>query len=72
MVVQHDLDRQAGEGFPHEAETRLRVRCGRLPVAGAVGNEHHQPVDRQTLQRGPRERDVTVVRGIEGAAEDAG
>jgi hypothetical protein len=36
------------------------------------GDEHDEPVDRQAVERGLRERDVTVVRRVEGAAEDAG
>jgi hypothetical protein len=70
VVVQDDLGWQACEGGVREAQARAGIGDD-APVPGASRDENHEAVDRQTLERGPRERDVAVVRRIEGAAEDA-
>jgi hypothetical protein len=71
MLVQDHLDGQLGEGELGEAQPRLRVRDHR-PVTGRGRDEHDQPVDRQLLERRPRERDVPELRRVEGAAENPG
>jgi hypothetical protein len=41
-------------------------------VPGIGDDEHDEPVDRQLLEGGAGERDVPVLRRVEGAAEDSG
>jgi hypothetical protein len=40
-------------------------------VTGVGGDEHDQAVDRKPLDSRAGERDVAVLRRVEGAAEDA-
>jgi hypothetical protein len=41
-------------------------------VPGIGGDEHDEPVDRELVEGRASERDVPVLRRVEGAAEDAG
>src|SRR5439155_7164649 len=71
VLVEHDLRRKPREGLLREPEARLGVGHDRS-VRRPGRDQNHQAVDRQPLQRGAGERDMTVVRRIERAAEDPG
>jgi hypothetical protein len=40
-------------------------------VPGIRDDEHEEPLEAQPLERGARQRDMSDVRGIEHASEDA-
>src|SRR5207248_3282229 len=69
VVVQLDLGREIGERGTRQAQARLRVGDD-FAVARTACYQHEQAIDRQPLERRPRERDVPVVRRVEGTAED--
>jgi len=68
--VEDDLVRQALEREPGQAQPGLRVRNDRA-MAGVRRDEDDQPVDRELLARGPRQRDVPRLRRVEDAAENS-
>ena len=54
-----------------ELQARGRVRDD-LSVPGIGDDEHDEPVNRQLLEGGADEREVPVLRRVEGTAEDSG
>src|ERR687891_33803 len=72
VVVANDLDpREIGEGEAGQLEAILDVGLDRL-VAGGRDDENEEPLEPEVLEGPLREREVAVVRRVEGPAEEAG
>ena len=69
MRIEHDL--VVGKRGLRELQPRVGVELDLL-VAGPHGDEHHEPIEPEVLAGRADEGDVSVVRRVERAAEEAG